>query len=299
MALVASLALFVSGPARADEPGNDEVTLKSGGSIRGTVLVSEPGKSVEIAVMGEPQPRVVPWSDVDQVQKGKYASAPAPSAVPPPSLPPPPRAAPPAPPGPKLGDPGVARVHIDSPVPVVLVHERDVAYPVTESWVDRFGYISSREAVGVTQTEDPLCSSPCDRVIGDSNLRIVGKGVPSSSRFDFRYTPGDVTLHVRPGHYAPLGGGIAAMVLGSLAVIGGVVLIPVNQTASTTTDVNTGVKVHVPNPGLTAGSVALIAGGAAIIGGGVALFLSGRTTLSFDQRPGAAGVKPRYWIGEF
>jgi hypothetical protein len=52
-------------------------------------------------------------------------------------------------------------------------------------------------------------------------------------------------------------------------------------------------------PGLTAGSVGLIAGGAAIIGGGIALFLSGRTTPSLDQHAGAAGVKPRYWMGEF
>ena len=40
---------------------------------------------------------------------------------------PPPSPAPPALAGPKLGDPGVVRVHIDSPAPVKLIYKYDVA----------------------------------------------------------------------------------------------------------------------------------------------------------------------------
>jgi hypothetical protein len=87
-------------------------------------------------------------------------------------------------------------------------------------------------------------------VIGDSNLRIVGKGFPSSAIFGFKEMSGDVTLHVQPGNNAALSGGIAAVVVGGLAIIAGAITIPLNQAISTTTDVNTGVSVHMPNPAL-------------------------------------------------
>jgi hypothetical protein len=77
---VVALSLCSSRTALADDPGQDEVSLKGGGSMRGTVVVSEPGKSVEIVVAGQAQPRVIPWSEVVDVQKGKYAPQ-APSVV--------------------------------------------------------------------------------------------------------------------------------------------------------------------------------------------------------------------------
>lgn len=279
-AFAAFLALGLclsSTAARAEDPGQDEVALKNGGSIRGTVVVFEPGKSVEIVVTGETQPRVVPWSEVEQVQKGKYAPASAPAAAPP-SAP----AATPAPPaGPKLGDPGVVRAHIDSPVPVTLVHDYDATVPTTESWVDRYGNTVSRDALATVPKRDTLCSSPCDRVIGDSNLRIVGHGFPSSSTFDFKDRTGDVTVHVQPGSNALHYGGIAVTGLGSLAAVAGAIILPLNQRLSTTTDLNTGAKVHLPNPDLRTAGIGLIGGGLAALGGGIAMILFGRTGVTF------------------
>lgn len=52
---------------------DDEVTLKDGGAIRGVVVSIEPGKGVKIVVPGEKDPRSIPWSQVADVQKGKYA----------------------------------------------------------------------------------------------------------------------------------------------------------------------------------------------------------------------------------
>ena len=74
--LVAALlacGLSLSATARADEPGPDEVTLKNGGTIRGTIVSSEPGTSVKIIEMGQTQTRILPWSQVSDVEKGKYA----------------------------------------------------------------------------------------------------------------------------------------------------------------------------------------------------------------------------------
>ncbi|HEY3816478.1 MAG TPA: hypothetical protein VGL81_04870 [Polyangiaceae bacterium] len=301
--LAALLALGLclsSAAARAEGPGEDEVTLRSGGSIRGTIVVVEPGKSVEIAVMGEAQPRVLPWSDVDQVLKGKYAPAPAPA--PPAPVPPPPPAppSPPLPPAPRLGDPGVVRLHIDSPAPVTLLDVHLATHPVTESWVDGFGNTVTRDATATELREDPLCSSPCDRVIRDSYLRIVGKGFPSSSGFDLGGRNGDLTLQVRPGNDAEYAGGIAAIIVGSLATVAGAIIVPLNEKASTTTDANTGAKVHVPDPALRTGGIGLIAGGVVGVAGGIVLLLLGRTTVTFSQPNGVAptAAKPRYWMGE-
>ena len=70
--ILVALSLLASS-ALAQDPGVDEVTLKNGGSIRGTVISSEPGTSVKILEMGSKEPRVIPWAQVGDVEKGKYA----------------------------------------------------------------------------------------------------------------------------------------------------------------------------------------------------------------------------------
>lgn len=76
-------SLCVVGPsiARAEPPASvvvagldDEVTLKDGGAVRGVVVSVEPGKGVTIVVPGQKEPRAIPWSQVADVQKGKYAA---------------------------------------------------------------------------------------------------------------------------------------------------------------------------------------------------------------------------------
>jgi hypothetical protein len=290
----------VAASAQTQDPGQDEVTLKSGGSIRGTVVVSEPGKSVKIVVAGEAQPRVVPWSEVDQVQKGKYVTVSVAPDPPAPSAPPPPPRPPPPPPGLKLGDPGVVRVHIDSPVPVKLIHQYDVLYPVVESWVDGLGNIVSRGAMAPGTERDVLCTSPCDRLTSERDLHIAGKGFPSSPSFDFAGLSGDVTVHVRPGNSAAYGSGIAAMVVGSLAAVAGAIVLPLNEANGKTTDRNTGVTVKVPDSTLRAAGIGLVVGGVVAVVGGVGLYLVGRTRVKIDaDARAAAAVKPRYWMGEF
>lgn len=291
---VLALGLCAAGTAWAGDPGQDEVTLKSGGSIRGTVLVYEPGQSVKIDVLGEAEPRVVPWSDVDQVLKGKYGPAPVLSPPPVPGPPPPP-------PGPRLGDPGVVRVHLESPAPVTLVHEYTAAFPTTESHIDQLGNMVTRDVTGFATQRDPLCQAPCDQLISVSPLRIVGVGFPASSTFNLTHDSGDVTVHVQPGSNAEHYGGIVSIALGSVAAVAGGVIFPLNQALSTTTDANTGAKVNVPNPGLRDASIGLMVGGLAAVGGGIALVVLGGTklTLSHGTASARGAVKPRYWMGEF
>jgi len=63
--------------AAADPQGGaeDEVTLKNGGMLRGTVVVFEPQKRVVILIQGTSEQRTVPWTEVDKVERGKYPAA--------------------------------------------------------------------------------------------------------------------------------------------------------------------------------------------------------------------------------
>jgi hypothetical protein len=53
--------------------GRDEVVLKNGGTIRGTVVSIEPGSKVVIVEVGSKDPRTPRWAEVADVQKNRYA----------------------------------------------------------------------------------------------------------------------------------------------------------------------------------------------------------------------------------
>src|SRR5689334_7458739 len=72
-AAIASTLLATSLAFADDSVGNDEVTLKNGGSLRGTLISSEPGLSVKLLELGGKEPRVIPWADVDHVERGRFA----------------------------------------------------------------------------------------------------------------------------------------------------------------------------------------------------------------------------------
>jgi hypothetical protein len=66
----AALAQTAAPPSGAQpvDPGHDEVTLKGGGMLRGTVLGMEPGKEVVLLFAGKP----AFWSQVEQVTPGTH-----------------------------------------------------------------------------------------------------------------------------------------------------------------------------------------------------------------------------------
>src|SRR5690349_17308840 len=65
MLLVPEVALAQGGG------GDDEVSLKNGGMIRGTIVSLEPDKEVVILVGGTGQQRRIAWAEVDKVKRGK------------------------------------------------------------------------------------------------------------------------------------------------------------------------------------------------------------------------------------
>jgi hypothetical protein len=292
-ALVAAALFTVAPPARAQDRGQDEVTLKNGGSIRGTIVSAEPGTSVKIIEVGQTQPRVIPWSQVSDVEKGKYApkseAQPGPAGPGyggPPGPPPPP----PGPPEPRLGDPGVVRLHIESPLPATLIEHRSALVGT----IGNYGL--------VLHAERRVCSSPCDVVIDGNQggiFRLANDDYPSGGPFSLATMSGDVTMRVDPGSTGKHTGGAWMISLGAAAAITGAVLLPL-ALSNKVTDLNTGNTVGVPNKGVEYAGIGLLAGGLAVLGGGIALFVNGAThyTLTPTQ-PRSGAIKPRYWLGEF
>ncbi len=90
---------------------------------------------------------------------------------------------------------------------------------------------------------------------------------------------------------------------GSSAALAGAIAFPLNQSLSTTTDLNTGARVHVPNASLRGASIGLMAGGVTVLAGGIAMLVMGRTKVKVTDQQQAGGTggaaKPRYWLGEF
>lgn len=61
--------------AHATEDGDDEVLLKDGGSIRGTLLAVEANERVVVLEPAERVPREIAWANVAEIMKGKYAGS--------------------------------------------------------------------------------------------------------------------------------------------------------------------------------------------------------------------------------
>lgn len=307
-AALAGAATLLAISASAQDAGSDEVTLKNGGLIRGVVVASEPGTSVKIIEMGQTASRTIPWSEVADVERGKYSSAapqpgpagpgyagpaPAPSPVAATSVPVEAAAAP----EPTLGELGVVRLHVESPKPVrVFEHSKPVIGSVG-------GYGFAYESV------NPICDSPCDKVIdGRQGRSFSATGdFPGVTKFTVSELRGDVDLIVKPGSVAARTSGVVLTSLGVLAVVGG------GSIVLTAALLNSGDDYTGSLPGGTKSSHSglMTAGVGTLIGGAVSLtagiILTATSGASWDLQPSSTktardshgALKPRYWMGEF
>jgi hypothetical protein len=293
-------ALLFSGAALAQDTGHDEVTLKNGGSIRGTVVSSEPGVSVKIVEVGQKEPRTIPWAQVSDVEREKYGNKPTavqpgsagpgyaqPVPVPVRAVPvqaPPQVEAPPA----NLGDPGVVRLHVESPRPVQVSSRR-----MAQGAVNGYGFV-------LTQTI-PVCVSPCDAVIdGSRGQEFVASGdFPGGKAFTLNGMKGDVDLNVKPGSRGLRTLGITSIVLGGSAFVIGGTLTLLGGLSTTSTNAF-GVTTYGLSSETKVGLVMLGTGGAVLVGGIIATVVSGsHFDLHAKEQDTTAASKPRYWLGQF
>jgi hypothetical protein len=279
---LSAACLLSSAPVRADEPlGADEVTLKNGGMVRGSVVTVEPGTKVVLIEAGSTTPRTIPWAEVADVERGKYAgkgeakekgdSAKEDAKAEPETD----------------GKAGVVKLHIDSGERVQLHEELDTRY------ASAGGY-----AIAVS-TEHVACTSPCDRVIDGSRGQrfvVAGDGVPPSDPFYLNDRSGETTVKVDPGSTGrkALGGTLTGLGIlggltgGTLVLVGALV-----EDRSTKGDL------------MVSGGVTLGASAAAIAGG-IILLATSSTSVEIGPKPertggssGKTARKARIWMGEF
>jgi hypothetical protein len=240
----------------ASPGGDDEVSLKNGGMVRGTVVSVEPGKEVAILVQGTGELRHLPWAEVDKVNRGKNApvqppaSPLVPGVVPDGMLP----AAPPLPP-PLVPELGAPRIHIEASSPVTL-HEATVTL---DGW------------------RRPIeCQSPCDKIVDGRSGRaffFAGDEIPESTRFLLSEKSGDVAVRVSPGNASARTAGTAMLATGIIGASVGAVLLPIGLAMNASR-----ASTPPPGPGLgaleTHASPLPLAGGI-MLGAGAALVVTG------------------------
>jgi len=284
--LASALVILTLLPAivRAEGPenlGEDEISLKNGGMLRGTVVAVEPDKRATIVVNG--QQRTVLWADIDKVERGKYKAAdpstqapaaPAPAA-PAPAAPAPAASAEPASPAPA---PGAPRVHIEANRPNVEIVRIESGVPV----------MSDRGRVtGVVV--HPVCKAPCGEVVDGrdgAQFYFAAPGMVSSKTFALADKSGDVTARIKGGRAARRYGGLAMTIGGGASTLtGGVFMVAGVAMSGDPKEAAHGERL------MTVGGVALGVG-AALLVPGIVLLTTNRTSFELvPATPTSTGVR--------
>jgi hypothetical protein len=278
--LAASLfaaVIAVSGVAAADL-GPDEVTLKNGGMLRGDVISVEPGTKVVLMEAGASAPRTIPWAEVADVERGKFADDGGEDA-------PDKGEASDKEAAPSSGKAGVSRVHILSEEKVQLHEELDTQYAQAGAY-----------AVALTRGR-VACTSPCDQTIDGSRGQkfvVAGDGVPASKPFYLNESSGETTVKVEPGSTGRATGGGVLVTVGTLGALTAATLLIVGGVSDSGSNLS------------TIGGVTLGASATALVGGIVLIATSGTDVEIMPRRDtGSAPARkvtartPRYWAGEF
>ncbi len=292
--LVTTIAFFgvnLSNVAHADNAGVDEVSLKNGGMLRGTIIALEPDKQVILLLAPTKESRTIPWTDVDKVERGKYAqtspSAPTPTPPPAPASAPTP-ATPAAPPG-----PGALRIHIETNHPGIALQRVGDAVRLTT-------FEGTTYAVGITDdvavANEVRCSAPCDRIInahsGD-DFQFTGDGLNPSDKFQLDNQHGEIVAHVSAVGSNRMAGGMS-LLFGSLFTgIAGAMVIN-GSLPSNASDPQSANSLSVG--GLVTG-IGLVGITAAAVISGIYFVATGHTTYTLRPKGSsstAASLTPRF-----
>lgn len=267
LALALSFTLAAPLPgARALEPDDAEASdgadveqleLRNGGKIQGTIVELLPGDSLTIVSVATGESKTFVWADIARyTQRGAWVSvdavADAPAA-----------ASEEARARPEVRGP---RLHIETSRPA-----RVQLYEITSEMVAAGGNVVVH---GITYR--PVCTSPCDEVIDTSSGHAYffgGDKLSASRRFTLP-TYGTVTASVKPGSRGLRVGGLILAGLGPSVLAGGVAWWIFE-------DISDG-------PPRLGGPIALVVTGGAMLAGGIAMMIVGRTR--YKIREGGLGL---------
>ncbi len=175
--------------------GPDEVSLTSGGLVRGVVTEAEPKSHVTIIIGGSGEVRRIPWANVQRVERGKHVEErPDPRSI---------------------AAPGRPRVHID----IEGRGSADVRMYEVQSRPDTARLDGAR-----TATDVEVCAAPCDQIVDGregQQFAIGGRGISRSLTFSIIDAPAELNVTVRPGRRGLMIAGWILASVGAAAVIGG------------------------------------------------------------------------------
>lgn len=195
---------------RVETPG-DEVTLRDGSFVRGSVVEMSKGSHVTITVGSET--RRIEWAQLERIRLGTPVAEPTPA----PAVEPMP-AAEPAP----VAEPAGLRVHMES------TNGRELTlYRISGEFV---GSSSGGTVAGVAY--EPVCSGRCGKVVDGSRgheFFVGGKGVTPSKRFTLDEEAGDLTLEVRGGSRGARFGGWMLVTGGAAFLASGVAILAISS----------------------------------------------------------------------
>ena len=255
--LAASLALAAP-EARAADPPLDEIFLKDGTFVRGTIVEYLPARSVAIRSAADGQVLRYPWAEVATTTVASRAPAPAPEP---------------------FGEDDAPLLHVAVTRPArVRLHEVLTPEPTTRWTGLEWGRLVERARYRIR------CAAPCDLVIDgrhDRRFFFAGDEVPRSRTFSLDGLGPTVHARVRPGSTQRFTGGLISVPFGIAAVATGIVFAAPDSDDT-----------------LFAPGVVLMSLGTALVVGGIALLVTGRTRVRITGAPrglaGFAGVaRPR------
>jgi small nuclear ribonucleoprotein (snRNP)-like protein len=292
LAAAAYVSLSPSVAFAAESAPPDAVMLKDGTEVRGTLITVDTGNKVIILEAGSDKTRTIPWKDVADIEKGKYAKvATKPSAAA----------------GFKNGKdnkaeasesepastdttkPGVIRLHIETPTAVRVVKQRNVGN------VYSGGYMMS-----VAQNTS-VCANACDKVIDttDGDQYYVGGDDFDPQPLKVGLMHGDVRAKVDTGNAAGRTLGSIGLLGGTLGLLTGGTVWLVGAVGSPTDPEAIKSKESLASTGMVVVGVSA----AVVITSIVAKILSAQ---HLELQPSTAPTsgkaearKARYWAGEF
>jgi hypothetical protein len=257
----------------------DEVTLRNGGMLRGTIVSIDPYKEVVILIQGTAEQRHVPAADVARIERGK-GDVPMPPMVPFPMVSPP--LPPPLPPlsAPTLGAP---RIHIVSDRPITL-HGATPDLPLS------FG-----------RYQPVACVAPCDQIVdgrGGQLFYFAGDEIPRSDAFRLSEKSGDVRVSVSGGSYPMRSVGDTGIVLGSIGAGVGTILLIAGAAINSANSPDPSLPASQQHPPDTTGQTFVTAAEATLVASGVALVtgivLSTLSHTRYDFQTAASGGTVRF-----
>ncbi|MEZ4450091.1 MAG: hypothetical protein R3B09_11495 [Nannocystaceae bacterium] len=243
----------VGEPSEPSSAPAEQVELRNGGKVQGSIIELLPGDSLTIVSAATGETKTFRWAEIARyTQSGAWVRADEAGG-----------STPAAEESPGKGELRGPRLHIETTKPAKVK-----LFEITSEMVASGGNV-----VVHGMTYRPICTSPCDEVIDASAGHpyfFGGDKLSTSRRFNLP-TYGDVTVTVKPGSRGlRFGGMILGMVVGPTVAIGGGAWLLVNE-------VGAGSSSRIGGP------LALIGAGVALVGGGIAMMIVGRTRYTFNQ----------------